>query len=67
MPIIFDPLFEILKEKGYPATSWLRSKGLHSSTVDNLRKNKPVSTETIEKVCSLLNVQPAQIMKYIRE
>lgn len=67
MPIIFDPLFDILKERGYPATNWLRSRGMHAGTVDKLRKNEPVTTETLAKVCELLDVQPANIMKYVKE
>lgn len=67
MAIVYDPLFDTLKERGYSSTNWLRSRGIHAATVDKLRKNQPVSTETINKICALLDIQPAQIMKYIKE
>lgn len=67
MPIVFNPLFDILKERGYSSTRWLRSNGLHATTVDKLRKNESVTTESIGKICELLHVQPAQIMQYVEE
>lgn len=34
-------------------------------TITSLGKGSPVSTETINKICEFLDVQPGDIMEYI--
>lgn len=48
----------------------LRKMGINGSVLDKvlkgrLDKNKRVDTETINKLCKLLNCQPGDIMEYI--
>ena len=38
---------------------------LSSSTIDKLRKNKPLNTTTINDLCRILNCQVQDIMTYI--
>lgn len=65
--IIYDPLWETLKRKGF-STYTLREKfHISSSTVQRLRKNKPVSTNTLDDLCRLLNCQLSDIAKYIKD
>lgn len=65
--IKFDKLFARLAEEGKPATRWLRDNGLHPNVVDRLRKNGSVKVETIDRLCSLLDCQPGDIMEYTPE
>lgn len=65
MPIVYDKLFQLLKERGYTATYWLQQQGMHPATVNKLRKNKTVTTETIGRLCELLDCQPGNLMEYI--
>jgi len=37
---------------------------LSPATVNKLRKNQTVTTETIDKLCKFLNCQPGQIIEY---
>ena len=48
----------------------LRKKGVNAAILDkvlsgNLSRNKRVDTETINKLCELLDCQPGEIMEYI--
>jgi DNA-binding Xre family transcriptional regulator len=48
----------------------LRKMGINGSVLDKvlngrLDKNKRVDTETINKLCKLLNCQPGDIMEYV--
>ena len=65
MAIVYNPLFAILKERGHSATYWLQQNGMHAATVNKLRKNQRVNTDTINRLCRLLDVQPADLMEYI--
>lgn len=66
MPITFDKLFSFLESKG-ENKNFLRENGIYPNTVDRLIKNKPVSTEIIERVCRLLDAQPGDLMAFIPE
>ena len=57
LAIIYKKLFKLLKEKGYSSTLWLRQNGLYAATVD--------TTDTINRLCKLLNCQPGDIMEYV--
>lgn len=63
----FDKLFNTLTEKGLSSTLWLRQNGIHPTTVNKLKKNETVNTETINRLCKLLNCQPGDLMEYIEE
>lgn len=63
----YKKLFDLLKERGYSATYWLRSNGISPTIVNKLRKNERINSDTINKLCQLLNCQPGDIMEYIED
>lgn len=65
MAINYSKLFALLQERGYSSTYWLRRNGLHPATVNKLKKNERVNTDTIDLLCHLLNCQPGDIMEYV--
>lgn len=67
MPIKYGKLFSMLESRGHSATYWLRQNGVHPATVNKLRKNERVNTDTIAFLCRLLNCQPGDIMEYEKE
>lgn len=62
--IRYNKLFELLEQQGKTATNWLRQQGMHPSVVNKLRKNETVTTETIDRLCSLLECQPGDILEH---
>ena len=53
-----EAVLEMLKKKGFSPII-IRKHGLLSeSTLQNLRKNKMISIETLGKVCDMLEVTP---------
>jgi putative transcriptional regulator len=64
MPIKYDKLFQLLSERGYSSTYWLRQNGVHPRTVNKLKHGEAVTTETISALCALLDCQPGDIMEY---
>ena len=54
-----------LKEKGYN-TNKIRTDGLLSqSTLQKLREGKGVAWENLEKICELLECQPADVIEFV--
>ena len=68
MPIVYKiDVMAALKEKGYN-TNKIRTEGLLSqSTLQKLREGKGVAWENIEKLCELLECQPADLIEYVEE
>lgn len=56
-----------LKEKGYN-TNRIRTEGLLSqSTLQKLRESKGVAWENLEKLCELLECQPADLIELAKD
>lgn len=64
--IIFDNLWNILKDKGY-SKKWLVEQKVSPTLINKLRKNENVSCELIVKICNLLDCQPCDFMEYARK
>ena len=63
--ITYTPLWETLKKKGM-STYTLRVKlNISGSTVQRLRKNMSVSTNTLDDLCELLNCSISDIVEHI--
>lgn len=65
MMIVFDKLWETMKEKGV-STYWLREKcGIDSKTVRRLKANENIETKTLDKLCAALNCKLEDIAEFV--
>lgn len=55
----------LLKVAGYPSTRIRAEKLLGQSYVQQLRKGELVSWAALNKVCSLLDCQPGDLLEYV--
>lgn len=63
--IVYTPLWETLKKKGF-STYTLRVKfQMSGSTVQRLRRNMSVSTNTLDDLCRLLDCSLSEIAAYV--
>lgn len=62
--IVYKKLENILKERNM---QWkdLRKAGLSQNMPTRFSKNENVNSDTINKVCEYLHVQPSEIMEWI--
>lgn len=58
-------VIEELKKKGYTTTRIRNERILSEATLTNIRRNKPITTATLDIICSILKKQPGQIIEYI--
>lgn len=67
MPIKYDKLFALIKERG-KTEYYLRKNGISPSILDKIKHGKGgLDTRTIDKLCALLDCQPGDIMEYVME
>lgn len=65
MAVRFYKLLDVLNRRGMNKGDLKELVGLSSTTVTKLSKGETVTTETIDRICSALKVQPGDIMEYI--
>ncbi len=65
--IVFDPLWSTMKKKGVTTYTLRVKHGISNSTVQRLKKNMPVSTNTLNELCKLLDCQLSDVARYIGE
>ena len=61
--IVYDNLWKLLKEKNVSQYR-LNNSGISHSTLTRLKRNQPVSTETIDRLCTILQCQVEDIMSF---
>ena len=63
--IVFDKLWDVMKEKGV-STYLLREKcGIDSKTIRRLRANDNMETKTLNKLCAVLECRLEDIAEYV--
>ena len=61
--ISYEPLWRTMEEKGITQYFLLKS-GIDNKTLDSLKKNKNVTLLTVEKLCSIIECTPNDIVEF---
>ena len=62
--ITYARLWETMKDKGVTTYTLRNKHGMSSSTVQRLKKNMSVSTNTLDDLCKLLNCPLSDVAEY---
>ena len=65
--ISYEPFFRTLKEKKITAYRLIKDYNISSSLIDRLKHDKPISTVTLNDLCSILDCRVEDIMVYIKD
>lgn len=60
-------VLESLKEAGYNTTKLRKEKLLNESAIQYIREGKPVGAKALDNICKLLDMQPGNIIKYVKD
>ena len=63
--IRYDQFWATLKRSGQSTYTLINHHHISSSTIDKLRKNKPVNTTTLNDLCRILNCRLEDIAEYV--
>ena len=68
MPIRYNKLLVLLKEKGYTTYKIRKDNIMSQSAWQKMRTGEgDIDTRTISRLCKLLNCQPGDIMEYVED
>ena len=63
--IVYDKLGDYLKSQNMKYIDLQNALSLSPSMTAKFTKNRVISTETLNKICEYLKVQPSEIMEWI--
>lgn len=63
--IDYSPFFQTLKKSNETTYTMINRHGISSSLINRLRKNKPISTTTVNDLCRILECKVEDILVYI--
>lgn len=66
MPISFEPMRQFMK-KNKISYYYLANQGIEAPTLQRIRHDKPITTETLGKLCRIMKCQPGQLIEYVEE
>ena len=62
--ITFEKLFQTMEKKNITGYKLMKDKIIRGGTIDRIKSNQSISTETINKLCNYLHCKPMDIMTY---
>lgn len=66
MPLCYNKLFSLLKERGYTSYRIRRENVMGQATLTGLKNGTAgLNSKTIENLCRVLSCQPGDLMEYI--
>ncbi len=62
--ISYEPLWKTMREKGITTYTLIYKLGFSAYTVTNLRRNKSITMNTLEKLCKALRCSANDIVEF---
>lgn len=62
----YSPMWETMKRKGVTQYALIQS-GVDRRTLDWLKKNKNITMLTLEKLCTILDCSPSDVVRFEQE
>ena len=63
--IDYNPFWNTLKKSNETTYTLINKYRISSATIDKLRKNKPMTTTTLNDLCRILNCNISDIVRYV--
>lgn len=63
--LTYRPFWNTLRASGETTYTLIKNHRISSSTIDKLRKDKPLTTTTLNDLCRILNCPISAILEYV--
>ena len=63
--IVYDNFWKTLKDKGISQYELVNKYGISKGLLDRLRKNEPLTTYSLNKLCAILGCKLEEIASYV--
>lgn len=62
--VSYEPLWQTMKKKNITTYTLIEKYGINARTVYNLKHNKGITVDTLEKICKILGCTPNDVIKF---
>lgn len=62
--ISYEPFYRTLKEKGITEYNLIYKQGLSANTIHRMKKGCPITTETLDTLCFILDCEVSDILRH---
>lgn len=63
VPITFRPMRQYMEEH-HISYYWLANEGIDAQTLQRIRHDRPITTDTLGRLCAIMRCQPADLIDY---
>ena len=63
VPITFRPMRQYMVEH-HISYYWLANEGIGAQTLQRIRHDRPITTDTLGRLCAIMRCQPADLIDY---
>lgn len=63
--ISYEPLWKTMRERGITTYSLIYKHNFSPYTITNLKRNKSITMNTLEKLCKILNCTADNVVEFI--
>lgn len=65
--ISYEPLWKTMQEQNVTTYTLIYKHNFSPYTITNLKRNKSITMNTLERLCKILNCQAESIVKFIED
>ena len=65
--ISYEPLWRTMKDRGVTTYTLIYKMGFSAYTLTNLKRNKSITMNTLEKLCKALQCTPNDVIEFIED
>ncbi|MBQ8235238.1 MAG: helix-turn-helix transcriptional regulator [Clostridia bacterium] len=65
--ISYEPLYRTMKNKQVTTYKLIHEFGVSRSLLDRLKHNKPISTVTLNDLCTFLDCRVEEVLVYVKD
>lgn len=62
--IDYGPLWDTMQKKGISTYSLINQHSINPRTINNLKHNKGITTDTLERLCRILECTPNEVLEF---
>ena len=65
--ISYEPFYKTMKEKGFTTYKLINDYGISRSLIDRIKHNRPITTVTLNDLCTILDCKVEDVMVYTKD
>lgn len=62
--ISYEPLWNAMKDKNITTYTLIKEHGIHPRTINNLKHNKSITIDTLERLCSIMECTANDVVRF---